>query len=133
MAGESTRIRVSLVATPDAMVSPVSGLFETLAGAPAMAETAADRSTVCRFEPEIVGSSAGQMQGASGLPITVLRSVVEVDSTVVVFVPSMEMTPTGDWVPGRYPGIVRWIRKMHENGATICAAATAASSRRSTR
>ena len=62
------------------------------------------------------------MQGASGLPITVHRSVDEVDSTDVVIVPSMEMTATGDWIPGRYPGIVRWIRKMHEGGATICAA-----------
>ena len=59
MAGQSTRIRVSLVALPDAMVSPVSGLFETLAGAAAMAEPAADRSTVRRFELEIVGPSAG--------------------------------------------------------------------------
>jgi transcriptional regulator GlxA family with amidase domain len=122
MAGQSTRIRVSLVATPDAMVSPVSGLFETLAGAAAMAEPAADRSTVRRFELEIVGPSGGQMQGASGLPITVHRSVDEVDSTDVVIVPSMEMTATGDWIPGRYPGIVRWISKMHEGGATICSA-----------
>jgi transcriptional regulator GlxA family with amidase domain len=45
MAGQSTRIRVSLVALPDAMVSPVSGLFEVLASAAAMAEPAADRST----------------------------------------------------------------------------------------
>ena len=122
MAGQSTRIRVSLVALPDAMVSPVSGLFEVLAGAAAMAEPAADRSTVRRFELEIVGPSGGQMQGASGLPIAVHRSVDEVDSTDVVIVPSMEMTATGDWIPGRYPGIVRWIRKMHEGGATICAA-----------
>ena len=84
MAGQSTRIRVSLVALPDAMVSPVSGLFETLAGAAAMAEPAADRSTVRRFELEIVGPSGGQMQGASGLPITVHRAVDEVDSTDVV-------------------------------------------------
>jgi hypothetical protein len=51
------------------------------------------------------------MQGASGLPITVHRAVDDVESTDVVIVPSMEMTATGDWIPGRYPGIVRWIER----------------------
>jgi transcriptional regulator GlxA family with amidase domain len=122
MAGQSTRIRVSLVALPDAMVSPVSGLFEVLASAGAIAEAGGEGSTWRRFEPEIVAPSPGPMQGASGLPITVHRAVDEVDSTDVVVIPSMEMTATGDWIPGRYPGIVRWIRKMHEGGATICSA-----------
>lgn len=122
MADQPRRIRVSLVATPDAMVSPVSGLFEVLAGAAAMAGSAADGPATSRIEPEIVGTSVGPMQGASGLPITVHRSIDDVGRTDVVIIPSMEMTESGDWVPGRYPGIVRWIKTMYERGATVCSA-----------
>jgi transcriptional regulator GlxA family with amidase domain len=34
----------------------------------------------------------------------------------------MEMHGSGDWIPGRYPRIVAWIRDMHAGGATICSA-----------
>jgi transcriptional regulator GlxA family with amidase domain len=104
------------------MVSPVSGLYEILAGAAATAERRADGSTARRFEPEIVAATAGPMQGPSGLPLPVHRSIDDVDRTDVVVVPSMEMTATGDWIPGRYPSIVQWIKKMYEGGATICSA-----------
>ncbi|MFY9920309.1 MAG: helix-turn-helix domain-containing protein [Mycobacterium sp.] len=110
------------MATPDAMVSPVSGLFEVLAGAAGTAERGTDGSTARRFEPEIVAATAGPMQGSSGLPLSVHRSIDDVDRTDVVVVPSMEMTATGDWIPGRYPRIVQWIKKMYEGGATICSA-----------
>jgi transcriptional regulator GlxA family with amidase domain len=29
-----------------------------------------------------------------------------------------------DWVTGRYPGIVDWMRKMHDTGAILCSACT---------
>jgi transcriptional regulator GlxA family with amidase domain len=32
------------------------------------------------------------------------------------------MTARGDWVPGRYPRVVAWIRDMHAGGATIASA-----------
>jgi len=116
-------IRVSIVATPDAMVAPVSGLFETfrLVGPLAVAEGDAPSGTA-PFEVEIVGRFAGEIRSASGLPIMAHRSVDEVAETDVVIVPSMEMHGRGDWVPGRYPRIVTWLRDMHARGATICSA-----------
>ncbi len=116
-------VRVSIVATPDAMVSPVSGLFETLmaVGPMVVAEEGAPSDTA-PFAVEIVGPSAGPMPSASGLPITAHRSVEEVAQTDVVIVPSLEMHGKGDWIPGRYPRIVAWIRTMHAGGATICSA-----------
>ena len=101
-------IRVCIVATPDSVVSPVSGLFETL--------------TWAGLEAEIVGASAGPMPSASGLPIAAHRSIDEVAETDVVIVPSAQFHGKGDWIPGRYPRIVAWIRRMHERGATICSA-----------
>jgi transcriptional regulator GlxA family with amidase domain len=105
------------------MVSPVSGLFETLTmvGPMAVAEDGAPADPP-PFEVEIVGPSAGPIRSASGLPISAHRSVDEVDETDIVIVPSLEMHDNGDWIPGRYPGVVAWIRAMHAGGATICSA-----------
>jgi len=116
-------IRVSIVATGDAMISPVSGLFETLKAAGPMADPE-DREPGEPFEIEIVGERAGTIEGGSGLTIGAQRSVREVDRTDVVIVPSMALDEEVDWVPGRSPVIVAWIRAMHERGATVCSACT---------
>ena len=116
-------IRISVVATPDAMVSPVSGLFEVLRSVGSTAATAGAMPVEYEpIEPEIVAESAGPIEAASGLSITAHRSVDEVDATDVVVVPSVAISEEGDWVPGRYPRIVAWIRAMHAGGATICSA-----------
>jgi transcriptional regulator GlxA family with amidase domain len=106
------RIRVSIVAIPDTMISPVSGLFETFksAGEP--------------FEVEIVGERAGTIEGPSGLTIDAQRAAHEIDRTDVVIVPSMAFDEKAYWVPGRYPAMVAWIRAMYERGATVCSACT---------
>lgn len=122
MPGQSAPTRVSLIATPDAMVSPVTGLFEILAGAATMAERGSNVSSGRRFDPEIVATETGLLHGPSGLPIAVHRCIDDVDRTDVVVVPSMEMTATGDYIPGRHPRIVQWIKQMYAGGATICAA-----------
>ena len=115
--------RVSIVATPDAMVSPVSGLFEMLKAAGSIAAPEdRDREPGDPFEIEIVGEQAGTIEGPSGLTISAQRSVGEVDQTDVVIVPSMALGEEVDWVPGRYPAMVAWIRAMHERGATVCSA-----------
>ncbi len=120
-------IRVSIVATPDSMVSPVGGLFETFKSAGAIAATEdRDQESGDPFEIEIVGERAGPIEGASGLTISAQRAVGQVDRTDVVIVPSMALDDEVDWVPGRYPAMVAWIRAMHERGATICSACSGA-------
>ena len=105
------------------MVSPVSGLFEMLKAAGSMAAPEdRDREPGGPFEIEIVGEQAGTIEGPSGLTISAQRSVGEVDQTDVVIVPSMALDEQVDWVPGRYPVMVAWIRAMHERGATVCSA-----------
>jgi transcriptional regulator GlxA family with amidase domain len=115
--------RISIVATPDSMVSPVSGFFETFKSAGALAAPEdRDGERGEPFEVEIVGERAGPVHGSSGLTITAQRSVDDVDRTDVVIVPSMALDEEAPWVPGRYPALVAWIRAMHEGGATVCAA-----------
>jgi transcriptional regulator GlxA family with amidase domain len=47
----------------------------------------------------------------------------EVRHTDIAIVPLM-MVEGPDWVPGRYPGIVDWLRKLHGQGAILCSACT---------
>ena len=114
-------IRVSIVATPDAMVSPVSGLFETLKGVGSLTASEDRRGeTGDPFDVEIVGERAGPVHGPSGLAITAQRPIAEVDRTDVVIVPSVAIGEDAAWTPGRYPAIVSWIRAMYDRGATVC-------------
>ena len=119
--------RVSIVATSDSAVSPVGGLFETFSAAGSLVAPE-DRGDGAGdpFEVEIVGERAGTIDGPSGLTISAQRSVGEIDRTDVVIVPSMALREEVDWVPGRYPALVAWIRSMHERGATVCSACTGA-------
>jgi transcriptional regulator GlxA family with amidase domain len=118
-------IRVSIVALPEAMVSPVSGLFETFKAAGAMAAPQdRDSAQGTPFEVEIVGERAGTIEGPSGLTINAHRAVGKIDETDIVIVPSMAIDEEVEWVPGRYPAMVAWLRAMHEGGATVCSACT---------
>lgn len=120
-----TRIRI--VATLDSTVSPVTGLFEALRAVDGLTAPE-DRLAGGRrlFDVEIVAESAGVIESANGLAITVHRPVDEVTEADVVIVPSMEFGRNEEWTPGRYPKLVRWLREMHDGGATICSACTGA-------
>ena len=65
----------------------------------------------------------GTVEGPSGLTIGSVRAVGDVERTDIVIVPSMAIGEV-DWVQGRYPAAVAWIRAMHERGATVCSACT---------
>jgi transcriptional regulator GlxA family with amidase domain len=113
---------VSLIATPDAQVSPLSGLFETLNafGLLANFESGIPERP---FEVDIVAEDREHVCGASGLPLGTHRSHQEISRTDIAIVPLM-MVDGPDWVRGRYPGLVSWLRKMHGNGAVLCSACT---------
>lgn len=115
-------LHVTLVATPDAQVSPLSGLYETLNAFPLLARF--ERDVPPRpFEVEIAAPSAKAVRGASGLPLGAHRTHEEIERTDIVIVPLM-MVEGPDWVPGRYPRLVEWLRRQHRGGATLASACT---------
>jgi transcriptional regulator GlxA family with amidase domain len=126
MRDQPAATRIGIVATPDSTVSPVTGMFEALRSVEGLAATE-ERLADGRppFAVEIVAESAGRIEGSSGLTITAHRSVDEAEVDVAI-VPSMEFGREGEWTKGRYPKLVRWLRTMHERGATICSACTGA-------
>ena len=114
-------LHVSLIATPDAQVSPLRGLFETLNafGLLAKFEPGIPERP---FEVEIVAESREHVRGRAACR-GAHRSCAEVSRTDIVIVPLM-MVDGPDWVGGRYPGLVTWLRKMHGQGAMLCSACT---------
>ncbi len=119
------QIRVRLVATPDSTASPINGFFEVLRSVEGLTAPE-DRLAggLPQFDVEIVAETAGVIESASGLPVTAHRSVDEVPDADIVIVCSMEFRGGADWIPGRYPKLVRWMREMYAGGATLCSACT---------
>lgn len=115
-------LRVSIVATPEAQVTPLSGLYEVLNSFGLLAALEPDMPAK-PFEVEIVAPRDAPTRGASGLPIAADRSVSEVDRTDIAIVPLM-LFAEADWKTGRYPEIVDWLQRMHRGGATLCSTCT---------
>lgn len=114
-------IHVSLVAIPDAMVSPLAGLFDVLNSFDLLGSFGDAVPKSSPFAVEIVGPAAGSLRTASGLPIRVHRSFSDVERTDIVIIPSM-LAEKGDWKTGRYPAVVRWLSRVHDGGASLCSA-----------
>ena len=112
-------LRVSLVALPDAVISTLGGIFDVLNAFARMDALGAGARPP--FHVEIVGEARGALGLASGVPIDVQRAVAEIDATDLAIVPSVLLGP-GGWATGRYPGLVEWLRAMHDRGAVLCSA-----------
>jgi transcriptional regulator GlxA family with amidase domain len=107
---------VSLVASPEAAISTLAGIFDVMNAARLMGIT-----VPAPFQVEIVGDSAGPLGLASGMPVQVQRAIRDVESTDIVIVPSL-FVPARGWEKGRYPAMVRWLQRMHDQGALLCSA-----------
>lgn len=115
-------LHVSILATPDAQVSPLAGLYETLNAFGLLASFEPDVPKR-PFEVEIIAASKDVVLGASGLPLGAHRSLNEVERTDIAIVPLM-MVDGPDWKTGRYPRLVGWLQEMHRCGAVLCSTCT---------
>ena len=122
MSAATRPLHVSLIATPDAQVSPLSGLYETLNAFGLLANFEPNIPET-PFVVEIVAEDRAPVQGASGLPLGAHRSCGEIGRTDIAIVPLM-MVEGPDWVRGRYPQLTQWLRRMHEGGAQLCSTCT---------
>ena len=119
---DPTPLHVSIVATSDAQVSPLSGIFETLNGFGLLVNFEPD-VPARPFEVEVVAEGLSLGGGSNGLSLNVDRTIAQVERTDIVIVPLM-MVEGVDWVCGRSPELVEWMRRMHEQGAMLCSACT---------
>ena len=114
---EPTPRHVSLVALPDATASTLFGIFDVLNAFALMRRSPG----LLPFHVEIVGETAGSLVLASGVPITVQRSIDTIGTSDIVIVPSVVLRQ-GAWEKSRYPRLVAWLRAMHDRGAMLCSA-----------
>ncbi|WP_366555484.1 GlxA family transcriptional regulator [Aquibaculum sediminis] len=119
--GRVDPLHVSLIALPDAVVSTLSGIFDVM-NVFAMMPTALDaRFQGPPFHVEIVGLQRGPLELASGVPVSVHRSVAEIEHTDIVIVPSILLLE-GNWQKERHAELVEWCAAMHRRGALLCSA-----------
>ena len=114
-------LRVSLIAIPEGSISTLHGLYDVLNGFGMLAGFDAAIPASPPFRVQIVGEAAGSLRLAGGLVAQVERGFAEVAETDIVIVPSVVL-PAGGWRPGRYPGLVEWLARMHARGAQLCSA-----------
>ncbi len=118
-------LRVSLLVLPDATIGGVTGMFDTLSSFPLLGTFDDSVPKTAPFTVELVGSSAGSSPTASGLPLSVHRSVEDADKTDIAIVPPL-LVAEGTWVRGRYPDLVAWLQRVHGEGALVCSACSGA-------
>ena len=113
--------RVSLLAIPEAMTFTLNCLHDVLSSFAMLSTHDYALPREPPFHVEMVALTRGLVPTASGMPVQAHASIGEVGRTDLVIIPSV-MVAGGEWVKGRYPEIVRWLRAMHGNGATLCSA-----------
>lgn len=121
MPGLARPLQVSLIAIPDAAVSTLTGIYDVLNSFRMLAGLDPAIPEQPPFQVEIVGSTAGRIALAGGIPVEASRGFADVAATDIVIVPSVVLGARG-WQTGRYPGLVQWAARMHDQGALLCSA-----------
>jgi transcriptional regulator GlxA family with amidase domain len=121
MPAETHPLHVSIVAIPDAAISTLTGILDVLSAFRFLSQVEPTLPATPPFDIEVVATTAGSMSLASGVPLSIERTISQVDATDIVIVPSVMLGPAG-WQPGRYPELVAWSKRMHEQGALLCSA-----------
>jgi transcriptional regulator GlxA family with amidase domain len=121
MSGTTRPLHVSLVAIPDAVISTLTGIYDVLGSFRMLGRVEPSIPESPPFTVEIVAVERGNVALASGVPVEAHRSISEVAATDIIIVPSVLLGHDG-WALGRYPQIVDWICRMHDEGALLCSA-----------
>ncbi|HXV78524.1 MAG TPA: helix-turn-helix domain-containing protein [Candidatus Binatia bacterium] len=116
---KKNQLDVCLLAIPDVMVSTLMGIFDVLNSFKMLGTFSDAIPDYPPFSARIVGPKRGAMETASGTPLEVQHSIVEVEKTDIVIVPSV-MVEGGEWHKGRYAKVVDWLLAMHSRGSQIC-------------
>jgi transcriptional regulator GlxA family with amidase domain len=114
----SNPLHVCVVALPDAFVSTLVGILDVMNWATLLGLGGVDARP---FRVEIVGEATGPLSLVNGIPVDVQRSIDDVPASDIVIVPSVLLSDQ-NWKKGRYPRLVGWLQRMHEQGAVLCSA-----------
>lgn len=119
------KISVSLICLPEAEASSLYGAGDAFVASGGLWKAMTGRQTTpnCMFSPATVGVEAGAIRSSFGFPIVVQTSFDEVETTDIVYIPSLLIDGLADFAE-RNRALSEWIRWQYENGAIIAAACT---------
>ena len=107
-------VPLAVLVLPDAFMSSVMGFIDTFSIPGSVLQPPH------AFAAYTVAESPQVSIGPTRLPLRVDRVIDEAVPAVIV-IPALVIDEQ-DWVPGRYPKTVAWLKAMHERGALICSA-----------
>ena len=117
-------VHVTLIATPETQVAPLSGLYEALTAFPLLRSFESDLPEH-PFEVQVAAPGPLDTVGADQFRFQASCACDDIVRTDVAIVPLMAVDGP-DWVPGRHPQVVDWLRRQHAQGALLCSVCTGA-------
>lgn len=114
-------VRILLVTFPEATISSVGGMYETLTCFEQIGSYDDAVTDPAPFDVEIVAPERGPIVTASGFAVQPDRTISEVEHCDVVMVPGL-VVEEGGWIPGRHEELVDWLVAMGRGGAVLCSA-----------
>ncbi len=123
---ESAPIDVVIVAVPETAGSALYGMVDVLLAAGNIWQTLARTEAAdTLFRVRILSPTGDPFVCGNGIPIAPELSVQEDPDTEIVILPELWLGPD-EHLQGRYPELMDWIRRQHENGASIYSACSGA-------
>jgi transcriptional regulator GlxA family with amidase domain len=108
-------IPLAVLVLPDAFMSSVMGFVDTFSVPGSVLQKARP------FDAYTIAESSQVEVGPSRLPLSVDQVIGAGDVPQIIVIPAL-VIGEDDWVPGRYPRLVEWLRAMHDRGALLCSA-----------
>ena len=123
---EISPIDVIIVAVPETAGSALYGMLDVLLAAGNIWQTLVRTEPVgALFYVRILSGTAEPFVCGNGIPVKPDLSVQEDPAPRIVILPELWLGPD-EHMQGRYPELMEWIRRQHENGASIYSACSGA-------
>ena len=123
---DTTPIDAIIVAVPETAGSALYGMLDVLLAAGNIWQTLVRTQSVeSPFRVRIISPIAEPFSCGNGIPVHPEVSVEEDPDTRIVILPELWLGPD-EHLQGRYPGLMDWILRQHERGASIYSACSGA-------
>jgi transcriptional regulator GlxA family with amidase domain len=119
-------VEVLIVAVPETAGSALYGMVDVLSAAGNIWQTLArTHSEQTLFRVRIVAPDREQFVCGNAIPVTPDCAIADEPTAAIVILPELWLGPDED-IHGRYPQLMDWIRRKHEEGVTLYSACSGA-------
>jgi transcriptional regulator GlxA family with amidase domain len=124
--GQISPVDTIVVAVPETAGSALYGMVDVLLAAGNIWQTLVGReSPESLFRVRILSPTGEPFVCGNGIPVSPALSVEQDPETQIVILPELWLGPD-EHLKGRYPELMDWIRRQHDNGASIYSACSGA-------